>query len=300
MHGSVGVREGAGLFAPECRRQDDVCQHPVSVRNASETTRNRSPRSTIERSPSWAASARGRPDTRQQLTVGHGLIYAELLRSYDEQVARLYAESNQSAIERIEQIVDEGEISCDFERADNYVYTESSACIQAIEREAHAARLAGIDAVLTRETDLPFPVLAAMRVEGQAQFHPGKYLNGLADRVQGDGSTIFEQTQAIRVRSGQTCVVETSSGEIRAQHVIVATHLPILDRGFFFAKAHPEKSYAIAARVKEAAAPRGMYIRAERPTRLLRSPRGRPGGRPPSDLVRQTYWWRLTSTDTSR
>jgi glycine/D-amino acid oxidase-like deaminating enzyme len=275
---------------------------PVSVRNASETTRNRSPRSTIERSPSWAASARGRPDTRQQLTVGHGLIYAELLRSYDEQVARLYAESNQSAIERIEQIVDEGEISCDFERADNYVYTESSACIQAIEREAHAARLAGIDAVLTRETDLPFPVLAAMRVEGQAQFHPGKYLNGLADRVQGDGSTIFEQTQAIRVRSGETCVVETSSGEIRAQHVIVATHLPILDRGFFFAKAHPEKSYAIAARVKEAAAPRGMYTSGPsgRPAYFVRPEGAAPGGRPPSDLVRQAYWWRLTSTDTSR
>jgi len=217
--------------------------------------------------------------TTAKLTVGHGLIYAELLRSYDEQVARLYAESNQSAIERIEQIVDQGGISCDFERADNYVYTESSACVPAIEREAHAARRAGIDATLTRETDLPFPVLAAMRVEGQAQFHPGKYLNGLADRVQGDGSTVFEQTRAIRVRSGETCVVETSSGEIRAQHVILATHLPFLDRGFFFAKAHPEKSYAIAARVKEAAAPRGMYISAERPTRSLRSTPGPEGSR---------------------
>ena len=39
------------------------------------------------------------------------------------------------------------------------------------------------------------------------------------------------------------------SGRVRAGHVIVATQLPFLDRGLFFAKAHPTTSYAIAAAV---------------------------------------------------
>jgi glycine/D-amino acid oxidase-like deaminating enzyme/nitrite reductase/ring-hydroxylating ferredoxin subunit len=215
-------------------------------------------------------------NTTAKLTVGHGLIYAELLREQNEEVARHYADSNRAAIDRIEQIVAEAGITCDFERADNYVYTESSDRVAAIEDEQRAARRAGIEAVLTTETDLPFPVLAAIRIENQAQFHPGKYLAGLAERIAGDGSSVFEHTRATGVRRGD---VETASGEIRALHVVVATHLPFLDRGLFFAKAHPAKSYAIAAPVDEGAAPRGMYISVEEQTRSIRSTPGPDGSR---------------------
>jgi glycine/D-amino acid oxidase-like deaminating enzyme/nitrite reductase/ring-hydroxylating ferredoxin subunit len=210
-------------------------------------------------------------NTTAKLTVGHHLVYTDLLRIYGEEVARLYADSNRAAIDRIEQIVEEVGIQCDLERADNYVYTESSDRVAAVEEEREAARRAGIDAQLTTETELPFPVQAAVRIEGQAQFHPGKYLSGLAERIAGDGSDVFERTRAVGVQgSGGTCVVETTSGAIRAKHVVVATHMPFLDRGLFFAKAHPQKSYAIAARFDESV-PRSMYISVEQPTRSIRS-----------------------------
>jgi len=67
--------------------------------------------------------------------------------------------------------------------------------------------------------------------------------------------------------------------EVRAGHVVVATQLPFLDRGLFFAKAHPMKSYAIAAEVDDERAPRGMYISAEQPTRSVRSTPGSGGRR---------------------
>ena len=218
-------------------------------------------------------------NTTGKLTVGHGLVYGNLLRAYGEEVARQYAESNQAAIERIEQIVDEVGIDCDLERVDNYVYTESAGQVGAIEEEVKAARRAGIDAQLTRETELPFPIQAAVRVEKQAQFHPGKYLAALADHVAGEGSYIFEQTRATGVRSGDACVVETPSGSIRAKQVVVATQMPFLDRGLFFAKAHPGKSYAIAARLDAASTPRNMYINVEEPTRSIRSTPGPDGSR---------------------
>jgi nitrite reductase/ring-hydroxylating ferredoxin subunit len=58
---------------------------------------------------------------------------------------------------------------------------------------------------------------------------------------------------------------------VQAEHVVVATQLPFLDRGLFFAKAHPLKSCAIAAAVDSERAPRGMYISADHPTRSIRS-----------------------------
>ena len=177
--------------------------------------------------------------TTAKLTLGHNLVYRDLIDSFGVDTARAYARSNQLAIERVAALVEEHGIDCDFERASNYVYTESAGSVRDIEREAQAAREAGVAAELTTETDLPYSVRAAVRVDVQAQFHPWKYVAGLARLVPGDGSHVFESTRATDVRRGDPWVVETQSGTVRAQHVIVATQLPFLDRGLFFAKAHP-------------------------------------------------------------
>ncbi len=215
--------------------------------------------------------------TTAKLTVGHNLVYRNLVDSFDEETAAAYARSNQEAIDRVASLVHEHAIECDFERAPNYVYTEDSRTVRELEREADAARRAGVAAELTTETDLPYDVLAAVRVDDQAQFHPWKYVSALAKLVDGDGSHVFELTRATDVSSAKPCVVETNSGTVRARHVVVATQMPFLDRGLFFARAHPQKSYVVAASVDDA--PRGMYISAERPTRSIRSAPGASGGR---------------------
>jgi glycine/D-amino acid oxidase-like deaminating enzyme len=132
-------------------------------------------------------------------------------------------------------------------------------------------RNAGVVAEMTRETDLPFAVAGAIRVDHQSQFHPIKYLAGLAARLPRDGSHVFEQTRATAVESGKPAVVNAASGRVRAAHVVVATQLPFLDRGFLFAKAHPQKSFAVSAEIDEKSAPRGMYISIDEPTRSIRS-----------------------------
>ena len=207
--------------------------------------------------------------TTAKLTVGHSLIYDDLRSKFDDETARAYARSNQQAIEDVAAIVAGESIDCDLERTSNYVYTESEDAVEQIEKEVEAARAAGIAAELTTETDLPYPVRAAIRVDDQAQFHPLKYLEALADRIAGDGSHVFELTRVTDARSGEPCVVETPSGAVRARHVIIATQLPILDRGLFFAKAHPSKSYVVAAVVEDA--PRGMYMSSDEPSRSVRS-----------------------------
>jgi glycine/D-amino acid oxidase-like deaminating enzyme/nitrite reductase/ring-hydroxylating ferredoxin subunit len=210
--------------------------------------------------------------TTAKLTVGHNLVYRRLVDTFGEDGARTYAASNHAAIERVAQLVDELRIDCDFERASNFVYTESADHVDAIREEVAAAGRAGVEAHFTTETDLPFPILGAARVDGQAQFHPRKYLLPLAATLPGDGSHVFERTRARDVEETDgRCTVVTDSGRISAEQVVVATHLPFLDRGLFFVKAHPAMSYAIAAEVSEAAAPRGMYISIGQPTRSIRS-----------------------------
>jgi nitrite reductase/ring-hydroxylating ferredoxin subunit len=51
--------------------------------------------------------------------------------------------------------------------------------------------------------------------------------------------------------------------------VVVATHLSFLDRGLYFARCHPERSYVVAGRVSDP--PRGMYLSTESPAHSIRA-----------------------------
>jgi glycine/D-amino acid oxidase-like deaminating enzyme/nitrite reductase/ring-hydroxylating ferredoxin subunit len=209
--------------------------------------------------------------TTAKVTSLHRLIYAELLKKFGEEKARLYAESNQAAIERIAAFIEEEQIDCDFERKSAYTYTESASDMDAIEAEVNAALQLGLPASFVRETSLPFPIQGAVRFDNQAQFHPRKYLLALAKTIPGNGSYLFEETRALDVKEGNPCEVMTDKGVIMARDVIVATNLPILDKGLFFAKAYPKRSYVLSARIDPSKAPVGMFINTENPSHSIRT-----------------------------
>jgi nitrite reductase/ring-hydroxylating ferredoxin subunit len=101
-----------------------------------------------------------------------------------------------------------------------------------------------------------------VRLDEQIQFHPVRYVQGLARALDGDGSVVLEGTRAMSVDAGAPCRVKTDSGAVvTAQQVVVATHYPLLDRSLFFARLEPARSYCIAARVR-GALPQGMSISA--------------------------------------
>ena len=208
--------------------------------------------------------------TTAKVTSGHGAMYASIASSFGDDGARTYAEANQAALEWIADRVKGESIDCDFERVANYVYAETAEEAQMLRDEAEAEQRAGLPASFVDETPLPFDVAGAVRLENQAQFHPLKYLLALVAALAGDGSHVFENTRAVRVHRGEPHRIEAGDGEIRAVDVIVATHIPFLDRGLFFAKAHPHRSYALTIPIGADRAPEGMFINAGTPTRSIR------------------------------
>jgi glycine/D-amino acid oxidase-like deaminating enzyme/nitrite reductase/ring-hydroxylating ferredoxin subunit len=209
--------------------------------------------------------------TTAKVTVAHSVTYSTIAKKFGEEGARVYAEANGAALDFIARIVEEEGIDCEFERKTNYVYAESAGERAQIEEEVEAARRAGLAATIVEETPLPYAVEAAFRLEDQAQFHPRKYLLPLAAAIRGDGSHVFEETRVLGVGDERPTRIETDRGELTARDVVLATHLPILDRGFFFAKAHPQRSYAIACRIPAESDPAGMYINVGSPTRSVRT-----------------------------
>jgi glycine/D-amino acid oxidase-like deaminating enzyme/nitrite reductase/ring-hydroxylating ferredoxin subunit len=207
--------------------------------------------------------------TTAKVSAQHGLIYDTLSSKFGDDGARAYAEASLAAVDLMEALVREHGVDCDWERRPAYAYTEQDSQVSQIENEVEAARQAGCPASYTEETDLPWQVKAAVRFENQAQFHPRRYCLALARLVDGDGSRVIERTRALDVDDGSPCVVKTERHDVRAAFVVLATHLPFLDQGAFFAKCHPEREYVLGVALDQPV-PRGMYISVDQPTRSVR------------------------------
>ena len=210
--------------------------------------------------------------TTAKVSSLHGLTYAGLESSFGSDTSRVYADANQAGLADIASLVDELSIECDFRRKPNFTYSLTRDGERSISEEAAAARRAGLPATVeSRIDELPFPVTAAVRVPEQAEFHPLAYLYALADAAADLGVRIHEDTRIASVGRDHPCRVVTESGSVvSAGHVVIATHLPILDRGLFFARTHPERSLVLLARLR-GDVPQGMYLSDESPAHSLRS-----------------------------
>ncbi len=197
-------------------------------------------------------------NTTAKISSQHGLIYRKLLMYKGEERAWEYATANQKAIEMYEEIIQQLEISCDYQIMPNYVYTLDNEL--RIKQELEAARKLGLPVAFTRETTLPFQVKAAIRFDRQAQFHPLKFLDAVAKRL-----TIYEQTRVTEVRSNGEII--TDKGKIKAKSVVIATHYPFINvPGYYFFKMHQERQYVTALEGEDIdgkARLDGMYLDAD-------------------------------------
>lgn len=201
--------------------------------------------------------------TTAKLSALHTLIYQQIPDK------ELYAASQRQAVERVAELSARLGIDCDLERVPAYTYAENPAGVDAIRAEARAAAEAGLDATFVTETGLPFGVAGAVRVANQAQFHPRKYLLGLAADLVTRGGRIFERTRAVDLRD--TTVLTETGFAVNARHVVIATHYPVFDRALLFARLEPRRELVVAATIPAHRDPGGVYLTTEQNTRSVRT-----------------------------
>lgn len=206
-----------------------------------------------------------------KVTSQHGLSYGELIRNFGEDNARRYAQANQEAIERIASLVAKERMSCGFERKASYIYTADRELASKIEDEAVAAATLGLPARTVKEIPAPVECVTALCFDDQAQFNPRQYLLGLA-RVVARMARLYENTRVVGVeQEDELQKVSTEGGHtITARHVLVATHLPIVPDGKFFAKAFTFSHSVAAAPLAADKHMDGMFLMAGPPTYSFR------------------------------
>ncbi len=209
-------------------------------------------------------------NTTAKVTTLHGLVYSELEKRLGLDTARAYADLNRLGLEQVRSLTAQHGIDCDLTEMDAVTYTEETDRRPDIEREVEVATMLGLPASYTETVSLPYPIAGAVRVTGQALFHPRRYALGLASAIEAAGGSVHEGTRVLGVDvDGDRCVVRTARGTVRAERAIIATLLPIVDRIGLFARTEPSRSYALSALAPDTSIS-AMYLSADTPTRSVR------------------------------
>ncbi|WP_026691694.1 FAD-dependent oxidoreductase [Alteribacter aurantiacus] len=216
--------------------------------------------------------------TTAKITSQHGLFYHELIQHFGKEKARLYYDANQEGLELIESLVNDLGIDCDFSHEDAFVFTTDPDEIFNIKKEDDAYSELDINGGLIDEKTLPIHARAAIVMRDQAQFHPVKYLNVLVKEFVKAGGTVYENTTANDVKTGERPRVVTRDGhEVECDYVVAASHFPFYDgMGLYYTRMHAERSYSLAVKTSKPIAT-GMYINVEDPKRSIRSTPGADG-----------------------
>lgn len=196
--------------------------------------------------------------TTAHLTCALDDRFYELERLFGEEGSRLAAQSHTAAIDRVEAIVHEEKIECEFERVDGYLFIPPDGRMKVLEDELPATHRAGLTEVrrVERAPLESFDTGPCLHFPRQAQFHPLKYLTGLAQAIQRDGGKIFTGTHADEIEGGTDAHVTTIGGyKVTADAIVVATNSPVNDRFAIHTKQAPYTTYVIGARIPRGSVP---------------------------------------------
>ncbi|HKP47041.1 MAG TPA: FAD-binding oxidoreductase, partial [Pyrinomonadaceae bacterium] len=188
--------------------------------------------------------------------------YFEIERLHGEEGARIAAQSHTAAISKVEEIVNDEKIDCEFERLDGYLFVPPNESKKILDDELLAIHKAGLKEIekVERVPWDSFDTGAALRFPNQAQFHPLKYLNGLAEAIKQKGGRIYTESHAKEIEGGKKARIETNGGGVvTADAVVIATNTPVNDLIAMHTKQAPYQTYVIGARVPSGSVQRALY-----------------------------------------
>ena len=145
--------------------------------------------------------------------------------------------------------------------------------LRSLDAEAEALSAGGVAVNRVDDiSELPIPVAGALLLADQVQLQPLAVLEQLTKELRSRGGTVIEGIRVFDAQlDGNAVQLSTSRGALRADRCVLATGVPILDRGMFFATAEASRSYAIAFRLQDGSVPRGMYVALDAAGHSLRS-----------------------------
>jgi glycine/D-amino acid oxidase-like deaminating enzyme/nitrite reductase/ring-hydroxylating ferredoxin subunit len=205
--------------------------------------------------------------------------FKALIDRHGEDGAKIFYESHAAAVDRIEQIQQEEEISCRFRRVNGYLFPAvGKDPTEELTPEFEATRLVGMP--IERHHGLSFKGMEqdrCLRYPNLATFHPLQYLRGVAHALVARAGKLFSESTATEIKEADNGVVVNTAGgaKIEAGHAVVATNSPINDRVALHSKMAPYRTYVMAITIPRDSIEDALYWDTLDPYHYVRVEAGR-------------------------
>lgn len=218
--------------------------------------------------------------TTAHLTYVTDYRLKDLVKHFGKDGARAYWEAGAAAIDAMWNLAQETKADCGFKWVPGFLHESirekdrSAETLDGLREDAELARELGFDARFVE--NVPYAKGAGVRFANQAKFHPLKYLDPLARAIPGDGSFVFEHTEATEFEN-KPLAITCGRHKIRCEYVVIATHNPLMgQKGLLTATLFQSKlalytSYVLGARLPKGTVPEGLYWDTTEPYYYLRS-----------------------------
>jgi glycine/D-amino acid oxidase-like deaminating enzyme/nitrite reductase/ring-hydroxylating ferredoxin subunit len=176
--------------------------------------------------------------------------YTTITTNFGEQTSKLIAEASKNVITDIEHNISEYGIQCEFERTAAILFSQDEKETRELLKIFDASHEAGLAITLENELPINTRFEKALKVNGQAKFHPIRYLHALASEFEKAGGQIITDCSVQEVKDHQDEILAiTSKGNIIAEKIVFATHIPI-GINILHLRCAPWRSYAMAVKLE--------------------------------------------------
>lgn len=205
--------------------------------------------------------------TTAKVSLLQGTKLSRLLRLRSRDVAGAYVDANREGQAWLLRFCADHGVP--HQRRDAVTFAAATDELPAARAEHDAATLLGLPVRWTRGLDVPFPLEGATVLADQAQFDPMDVVEALVAELGRHGGALHEGHRVVGVSKLGSPVVSLADGRsLRASNVVLATGTPVLDRGLYFAKLEPHRSYVLT--FDSVTPPEGMFLSAGQPAVSVR------------------------------
>jgi glycine/D-amino acid oxidase-like deaminating enzyme/nitrite reductase/ring-hydroxylating ferredoxin subunit len=209
--------------------------------------------------------------TSAHLNTFFDSTYPEVESNFGKDAARKLADAGKEAMTTITSLVKEYQIECDLEYKEGYLFSENQKETKQLDGILESSRNAGIEVTRSEHNDVPIPFEKAIRFSGQGQFHPLKYIYGLAAAFRSLGGLILENSFVSDHKEADGLIEVIADGQkLRAENLVYATHMPPGITTFSL-RCAPYRSYVLGLILEDDSYPTGLVYDMQEPYHYFRT-----------------------------
>jgi glycine/D-amino acid oxidase-like deaminating enzyme/nitrite reductase/ring-hydroxylating ferredoxin subunit len=210
--------------------------------------------------------------TTAHLNTFFDATYPEIESGFGSDAAKQVAKVAKETLATIKALINEYQIDCDFEEKEGFLYSQNEKETKELTKILESSKKANVAVEEVETNGVPINFEHALKFDGQAQFHPVKYILKLAEEFQKLGGKLLENTfiRSTEQDENGLHIAKSDHLAIRTKNIVYATHIPP-GINLLSLRCAPYRSYVLGIKLADQAYPTCLSYDMQEPYHYIRT-----------------------------